>query len=261
MDSLKRNYYLGFSKTTAIPSLEKVSEIKADGKPFSPPPPWQLQDNEPAASAWSLRQTPPLNILPNLRQREVISSRTPHRRCRVASEINFWFLFYFEKPLKNNCPMEQLILTKKTNISIRYKTTKSQKNMLLAYPNCAHRFQPVKKLNTHLRKKLTLSWWNVQSWEIFHQVLLCQFKISFEVLLSKYEAVHEWQARKRWEARTAFYNTNTNTLFWNPDCGGACTDYTQYILRNLKGEESDMIIPRAYYNPPKQGEWGKPKLK
>lgn len=59
MDSLKRNYYLGFSKTTAIPSLEKVSEIKADGKPFSPPPPWQLQDNEPAASAWSLRQTPP----------------------------------------------------------------------------------------------------------------------------------------------------------------------------------------------------------
>lgn len=76
MDSLKKPYYLSFSKSTAIPSLEKVSEIKADGKPFSPPPPWQLQDNEPAASAWSPRQTPQPNILPHLRQREVISSRT-----------------------------------------------------------------------------------------------------------------------------------------------------------------------------------------
>lgn len=53
MDSLKRNNCLGFFKSTAIPSLEKVTVIKADGKPFSPLPPWQLQDNEPAASAWS----------------------------------------------------------------------------------------------------------------------------------------------------------------------------------------------------------------
>lgn len=64
MDSLKRNDCLGFSKSTAIPSLEKVTEIKADGKPFSPPPPWQLQDNEPTAFAWSLRHTPQPNILP-----------------------------------------------------------------------------------------------------------------------------------------------------------------------------------------------------
>lgn len=50
MDSLKRK--------TAIPNLEKVTEITAGGKPFNPPQPWQLQDNEPAASAGSLSPCP-----------------------------------------------------------------------------------------------------------------------------------------------------------------------------------------------------------
>jgi len=52
--------------------LEKVTEIKADGKPFNPPPSWQLQDKEPAASACSLRFTP----LPNLRQSKISSTKT-----------------------------------------------------------------------------------------------------------------------------------------------------------------------------------------
>lgn len=49
-------------------------------KPFNPPPLWQLQDNQPAASARSLRWTPLSNIPHNLRSSVL---RPEHKRCRV----------------------------------------------------------------------------------------------------------------------------------------------------------------------------------
>lgn len=114
MDSLKGNDCLGFSKSTVIPSLEKVTEIKVDGKPFSPRPPWQLQNNEPAASAWSLRQPLQPNIVPSLRQRERSSAiGLEHRRCRMATKLIPDFSSILRNHLKPTVPWSSLFWHKR----------------------------------------------------------------------------------------------------------------------------------------------------
>lgn len=97
-NSLKRNDYLGFSLTTAIPNLEKDTERLMENFQSSPSP--QLQDNESAALACSLRWTPLPNFPHRLRQSKISGTGTNTKDAERPWKLTSDFPEAFRKHFK-----------------------------------------------------------------------------------------------------------------------------------------------------------------